>query len=107
MASFGFFVETIAHKCEGLVTVRDLSVYDDFRLDEADYALVGLRTKQKFRMGDAVRIKVVAANLSKRQLDYEWVPVSKTATVQNVKIKSKSKQEKKIAATKQNSKKKK
>lgn len=107
VASFGFFVETIAHKCEGMVTVRDLSVYDDFRLDEADYALVGLRTKQKFRMGDAVRIKVVAANLSKRQLDYEWVPVSKTATVQNVKIKSKSKQEKKIAATKQNSKKKK
>ncbi len=25
-------------------------------------------------MGDKVRIKVVAANLSKRQLDYEWVP---------------------------------
>jgi ribonuclease R len=24
-------------------------------------------------MGDKVRIKVVAANLSKRQLDYEWV----------------------------------
>lgn len=107
VASFGFFVETIAHKCEGMVTVRDLSVYDDFRLDEADYALVGLRTKQKFRMGDAVRIKVVAANLSKRQLDYEWVPVSKTATVQNAKIKAKSKQEKKIAATKQISKKKK
>jgi ribonuclease R len=56
-----------------MVTVRDLSAYDDFRLDEADYALVGLRTGQKFRMGDAVRIKVVAANLSKRQLDYEWV----------------------------------
>ena len=33
----------------------------------------GMRTGQKFRMGDAVRIKVVAANLSKRQLDYEWV----------------------------------
>jgi ribonuclease R len=56
-----------------MVTVRDLSDYDDFRLDEADYALVGMRTGQKFRMGDAVRIKVVAANLSKRQLDYEWV----------------------------------
>ncbi len=73
VASFGFFVETVTHKCEGMVTVRDLSEYDDFKLDEADYALVGLRTKQKFRMGDAVRIKVVAANLSKRQLDYEWV----------------------------------
>lgn len=73
VASFGFFVETVLHKCEGMVTVRDLSYYDDFRLDETDYALVGLRTGQKFRMGDAVRIKVVAANLSKRQLDYEWV----------------------------------
>ena len=77
VASFGFFVETVAHKCEGMVTVRDLSEYDDFRLDETDYALVGLRTKQKFRMGDIVRIKVVAANLSKRQLDYEWVPGKK------------------------------
>jgi ribonuclease R len=73
VASFGFFVETVTHKCEGMVTVRDLSEYDDFRLDEADYALVGMRTGQKFRMGDLVRIKVVAANLSKRQLDYEWV----------------------------------
>ena len=78
VASFGFFVETVTHKCEGLVSVRELSDYDDFRLDEADYALVGMRTKQKFRMGDLVRIKVVAANLSKRQLDYEWVP-GKTA----------------------------
>ena len=77
VASFGFFVETVAHKCEGMVTVRDLSEYDDFRLDEADYALVGLRTGQKFRMGDLVKIKVVAANLSKRQLDYEWVPGGK------------------------------
>lgn len=73
VASFGFFVETVLHKCEGMVTVRDLSDYDDFRLDEADYALVGMRTKKKFRMGDAVRIKVVAANLTKRQLDFHWV----------------------------------
>ncbi len=73
VASFGFFVETVEHKCEGMVTVRDLSAYDDFKLDEADYALVGLRTRQKFRMGDMVRIKVVAANLIKRQLDFEWV----------------------------------
>lgn len=76
VASFGFFVETVEHKCEGMVTVRDLSEHDDFRLDEADYALVGIRTKQKFRMGDRVRIKVVAANLSKRQLDFEWVKVT-------------------------------
>lgn len=75
VASFGFFVETVQHKCEGMVTVRDLSDYDEFRLDDADYALVGAKTGIKFRMGDAVKIKVVAANLEKRQLDYHWVPV--------------------------------
>jgi len=72
VTSFGFFVETVLHKCEGLVSVRDLSDYDDFKLDEADYALVGQRTRTKFRMGDAVQIRVAAANLDKRQLDYHW-----------------------------------
>lgn len=86
VAAFGFFVETVLHKCEGMVTVRDLSEYDDFRLDETDYALVGLRTKKKFRMGDAVTIKVVAANLGKRQLDYMWVDgkVGKISTTNQV-----------------------
>ncbi|HMJ48160.1 MAG TPA: ribonuclease R [Ferruginibacter sp.] len=79
VSAFGFWAETAEHKCEGLVSVRDLSEFDDFRLDEADYALVGLRTAKKFRMGDKVKIKVVAANLTKRQLDYEWVidPIKK------------------------------
>ena len=74
VSAFGFWVETVEHKCEGLVSVKDLSDYDDFRKDEADYSLVGMRTGKKFRMGDMVKIKVVAANLDKRQLDYEWVP---------------------------------
>ena len=74
VASFGFFVETVLHKCEGMVTIRDLSDYDEFRLDESDYALVGVRTGKKFRMGDAVKIQVAAANLDKRQLDYHWLP---------------------------------
>ncbi|MEP7164173.1 MAG: ribonuclease R [Ferruginibacter sp.] len=74
VSAFGFWVETIAHKCEGLISVRDLYDYDDFKYDETDYALVGMRTAKKFRMGDKLKIKVVAANLIKRQLDYAWVP---------------------------------
>jgi len=73
VSAFGFWAETTEHKCEGLVSVRDLSEFDDFRLDETDYCLVGQRTKKRFRMGDKLTIKVVAANLTKRQLDYEWV----------------------------------
>jgi ribonuclease R len=73
VASFGFWVETIEHKCEGLVSVNSLLEYDEFRHVETDYCLVGQRSGKKFRMGDKVKIKVVAANLTKRQLDYEWV----------------------------------
>ena len=73
VSSFGFWVETVEHKCEGLVSLNSLLEFDDFRLIEGDYSLAGMRSGRKFRMGDKVRIKVVAANLTKRQLDYEWV----------------------------------
>lgn len=73
VASFGFWVETVEHKCEGLVSVNSLLEYDEFRHVESDYCLVGRRSGKKFMMGDKVWIKVVAANLTKRQLDYEWV----------------------------------
>jgi len=73
VAGFGFWVETVEHKCEGLVSLNSLLEYDDFRLVETEYALVGKRSGRQFRMGDRVIIKVVSANLGKRQLDYAWV----------------------------------
>lgn len=73
VSGFGFWVETVEHKCEGLVSITSLSDYDDFRLIESEYSLVGRRSGRKFRMGDKVYIKVVSANLSKRQLDFEWM----------------------------------
>jgi ribonuclease R len=82
VATFGFWAETVEHKCEGLVSIKDLNYYDDFRLIQSDYALVGYRTSRSFRMGDTVTIRVVAANLEKRQIDYEWVPASELAKSQ-------------------------
>lgn len=73
VSSFGFWAETTAHKCEGLVGLSSLLDYDDFVYYEADYALKGKRSGKAFRIGDAVKIKVIGANLSKRQLDYEWI----------------------------------
>lgn len=91
VSSFGFWVETVNEKCEGLVSIKDLSDYDDFRHDDTEYALIGIRTGKKFRMGDTVQIKLVAANLEKRQLDFEWIP-----GLQSVKQKAvKSKKQKK------------
>lgn len=89
VASFGFWVETVEHKCEGLVSVNSLLEYDEFRHVETDYCLVGQRSGKKFNMGDKVKIKVVAANLAKRQLDYEWVVSEELAPEKTGKEKSK------------------
>lgn len=73
VSSFGFWAETVEHKCEGLVSITSLAEYDDFRHVESDYMLAGRRSGRTFRMGDKIRIRVVAANQEKRQLDFEWV----------------------------------
>ena len=91
VASFGFWVETVNEKCEGLVSVKDLSDFDDFRHDDTDYSLVGIRTGKKFRMGDKIRIQLVAANLEKRQLDFEWIPNIESLTEKAAKVKKKKK----------------
>lgn len=73
VARFGFWAETLDAKCEGMVSIQSLQDIDEFVYTDSEYALMGIRTREKFRMGDTVKIKVVAANLDKRQLDYELV----------------------------------
>jgi ribonuclease R len=92
VSGFGFWAETVEHKCEGLVSVQSLFDYDEFRLVETEYALVGRRSGRTFRMGDNIRIKLVAANLPKRQLDYEWIlAIDEPETKRSSSAKSKSK----------------
>ncbi len=74
VAPMGFWAETIEQKCEGLVSINDLSDYDEFLYVESEFMLAGRRSGRTFRMGDKLKIKVVAASLDKRQLDYQWVP---------------------------------
>ncbi|ATL48531.1 ribonuclease R [Chitinophaga caeni] len=73
VASFGFWVETVETKCEGLVSIHNLMLKDEFKYNESEYAIEGLNTGARFRIGDKVTVKVVAANLAKRQLDYDLV----------------------------------
>ncbi|MBL7729469.1 MAG: ribonuclease R, partial [Dinghuibacter sp.] len=85
VASFGFWAETAEHKCEGLVSMNQLMYIDEFMYVESDYCLVGRRSGRKFGIGDKLVIRVVSANLGKRQLDYEWVPEAAPAKTKTVK----------------------
>jgi ribonuclease R len=75
VANFGFWAQTVDHKCEGFVSLLNLQDVDDFQFIEEEYALVGRRTKQKFQIGKSVRIKVIAAFLDKKQIDFDLVQV--------------------------------
>ena len=70
VSTFGFWAETVEHKCEGMVSVTDLGEYDEFEFIEAEYALVGRASGLKFAMGDSVKVRVASANLDKRRIDY-------------------------------------
>jgi ribonuclease R len=69
-STYGFWAETVAHKCEGMVSVNELLSIDQFEYVEQDYALRGRNTGLQFRLGDKVMIKVLSANLDKRTIDF-------------------------------------
>ena len=75
VATFGFWAETVLHKCEGMVSISDLTEFDDFEFKESEYALVGHSTGLRFSMGDKVRVRLVSANLAKRQIDYSVLEI--------------------------------
>lgn len=70
VTDYGFYVELTESKCEGLVSVRDLT--DDLYLYSADeFLLRGNRRGRVFRLGDAVRVRVLRTDLEKRITDFE------------------------------------
>jgi len=72
VTDWGLYVEEESSGSEGLVRVR--SIGDDFyNHDQKAYALIGERTKKKYTLGDRVRVKLTAADLSLRTLDFELV----------------------------------
>ncbi|NOQ27550.1 MAG: ribonuclease R [Bacteroidales bacterium] len=69
VTEWGFYVELNESKCEGLVHIRELD--DDYYFfDEDNYSIIGRRNKKTYQLGDPVRIKIVRADLEKKQLDY-------------------------------------
>ncbi len=69
VTEWGFYVELNESKCEGLVHIRELD--DDYYFfDEDNYSIIGRRNKKTYQLGDPVKIKIVKADLEKKQLDY-------------------------------------
>lgn len=65
----GFFVELTDNKCEGMVSFDTMS--EPFHIDDSRLKARGLVTGQVLKMGDRVRVRVIATDLIKRQVELE------------------------------------
>ena len=72
ITEWGIYVELEDTKIEGMVALRDMT--DDFYLfDEENYSVKGREHGRTFTLGDEVRIRVVRADLQRKQLDFDLV----------------------------------
>jgi len=69
----GLYVELKETRAEGMVRIRDVG-NDYYVYDEKRYRLVGERTKTQFALGDPVRVKLMAARVAEKELDFALVP---------------------------------
>jgi len=72
LANFGFFVELENYFVEGLVKLSTLKD-DDYQYYEKEYLIKGRRHGRKFRLGDAVRVRVARINAFRSEIDFELV----------------------------------
>ena len=68
VVNFGFFVE-LDNGVDGLVRASTIHG-DHYNYVEQEYALVGLRSGRAFRIGDAVKVRLVDANVQLKQLTF-------------------------------------
>ena len=68
----GIFVETKKSKCEGFIKIKDIP-NDYFVFNEKEFLLFGRKTKEEYRLGDEVLIKVEGVNEDKKQIDFSLV----------------------------------
>ena len=65
----GIFIETTENKCEGFIRIKDIP-NDYFVYNEEEFLLLGRHTKEEYRLGDEVLIKVKSTNEDKKQIDF-------------------------------------
>ncbi|QIA62306.1 ribonuclease R [Vibrio astriarenae] len=90
VTSFGFFVRLSDLHIDGLVHISNLA-NDYYQYDPIGQRLIGESFGLIYRLGDAVKVKVLSVNLNDKQIDFELVETSR-------KLRGKGKTAKKRAA---------
>lgn len=72
VTEWGLYVELVENHCEGLVPIRDLTD-DYYDFDPRNFMLIGRKHNNRFQLGDPVKVKVAAANIERKQVDFSLI----------------------------------
>ena len=65
----GLYVEEQSTHADGMIKIRDVGD-DYFEYDEKHYRLVGRRTRKAYQLGDPIKVKLTAARIAEKELDF-------------------------------------
>jgi ribonuclease R len=68
----GVYIELKETRAEGMIAMRNVG-NDYFTYDQKRYRIIGERTKVQYALGDPVRVKLMAARVADRELDFSLV----------------------------------
>lgn len=68
VSKWGIFVELNENKCEGLVHIKQLGD-DYYYLDDDNFQVIGYNKKEKFKLGDPIRVTIADVNLIKNEIN--------------------------------------
>ncbi len=73
VTEWGMYVELVENKCEGMIPIRRIDPNEYFIFNEKEYCVEGAHSGKRYQLGDTVHVRVVRADLDKKQLDFALV----------------------------------
>ena len=71
MIDSGIFVELQDSRVEGMIPFENMD--EPFEVADSRLRCVGLYSGQEYKMGQEVKVRIVRADLSKRQVEMDWI----------------------------------
>ncbi len=70
VTEWGIYAEDTETKAEGMIKLSSLGD-DYYKLDAKTYSIIGEKTKKIYSLGQKIKIKLVSADLDRKQMDYQ------------------------------------
>jgi ribonuclease R len=72
VTEWGIYAEDLETRAEGMIKLSSLQD-DYYKLDAKTYSIIGEKTKKVYSLGQKIKMKLISADLDRKQMDYEII----------------------------------